>query len=179
MTIVINFCSGPGSGKSTLAAELFVDLKKQGYVVEYLQEYAKKLTWEKEFDLLNNQHHVSYEYYKQIKAICNIGEIDYLILDSSLLNGLYYNAFNVDNMSNVEKTEKRILEYFNEFQNVVFFIERGAYKYEMHGRIQTEEEAVKIDCVVKDILKRCKIQFHVVCVRDNPISEIESVLGID
>ena len=50
-TWVINMLSGPGSGKSTLAAELFVEMKKQGYKVEYLQEYAKKLVWQKNFEL--------------------------------------------------------------------------------------------------------------------------------
>ena len=45
MTIIINMISGPGSGKSVLAAELFVEMKKQGYNVEFLQEYAKKLVW--------------------------------------------------------------------------------------------------------------------------------------
>ena len=66
MTVVINMLSGPGSGKSTLAAELFVNMKKMGYSVEYLQEYPKKLVWQQKFETLNNQHYVSRKYYESI-----------------------------------------------------------------------------------------------------------------
>jgi hypothetical protein len=149
-TVVINMLSGPGSGKSTLAAELFVKMKKMGYRVEYLQEYAKKLVWQKEFDILNNQHLVSYKYYKSIASMN--GHLDYIILDSSLLNGIWYNKNNVDNVSNIEKTEEMILKCYKEFNNINFFINRGSYAYETAGRIQSENESKQIDNDIKDIL---------------------------
>ena len=39
---VINFFGGPGVGKSTAACDLFVAMKKAGYKVEYVDEYAKR-----------------------------------------------------------------------------------------------------------------------------------------
>ena len=45
-TVVINLFGGPGCGKSTIAAELFAILKKQGYEVELVTEYAKDKVWE-------------------------------------------------------------------------------------------------------------------------------------
>ncbi len=115
MTWVINMISGPGSGKSTLAAELFVYMKKRGYKVEYLQEYAKKLVWRGKLHILDNQHIVSYKYYRSIKAIYDCEDVDYVILDSSLLNGLYYNTLEA-NLSNKKKTAIKILEYYNELR---------------------------------------------------------------
>ena len=148
-TYVINMLSGPGSGKSTLAAELFVHMKKLGYHVEYLQEYAKKLVWQKKYEILNNQHLVSYKYYQSIKAMD--GCVDFIILDSSLLNGIWYNRHNDDNLSNVEKTENLILKYYNNFSNLNFFINRGSIEYETAGRLQSEDESKKIDLDLKYI----------------------------
>lgn len=150
-TYVINMLSGPGSGKSTLAAELFVNMKKRGLKVEYLQEYAKKLVWQKDFEMLNNQHLVSYKYYKSIAAMK--GCVDFIILDSSLLNGIWYNRNNTENLSNIEKTDDMIIKYYNEFKNINFFINRGIYQYENNGRIETEEQAKTIDQDIKNILK--------------------------
>ena len=176
MTKIINFFSGPGSGKSTLAAELFVYLKKQNRNVEYLQEYAKKLVWTKKFEILNNQHLVTYKYYESIKAIDSVEEIEYIILDSSLLNGLWYNRNNLDNLSNIEKTEKLILQYYNEFDNINFFIGRGQHEYNTNGRMQTEDQALAIDSGLRDILNHHKINYHTVEI-DSP-TLIEDILKI-
>ena len=42
-TIVINAFGGPGSGKTTACFQIACELKKKGYVVEYVPEYAKEL----------------------------------------------------------------------------------------------------------------------------------------
>ena len=173
MPKIINMISGPCSGKSVLAAELFVYMKKQGIHVEYLQEYAKKLVWLKDFDMLNNQHLVSYKYYKSIKALSECKDIEYIILDSSLLNGLYYNRNNMDNLSNVEKTESQILKYFREFENINFFVKRGKYEYEQAGRIESEQESKSIDIHLEKILTHYSIPYNVI-----QIGEIETIPNI-
>lgn len=167
MPKIINMISGPCSGKSVLAAELFVHMKKQGFHVEYLQEYAKKLVWLKDFDMLNNQHLVSYKYYKSIKALYECKDLEYIILDSSLVNGLYYNRNNLDNLSNVEKTETQILKYFNEFDNVNFFVKRGTYEYEQAGRIESEQESRSIDIHLEKILTHHSIPYNTIQIGDS------------
>jgi broad-specificity NMP kinase len=64
-SIVINLIGGPGCGKSIMAMQLFIKLKILGYSVEYVSEYAKKLTWTKNYDGLNNQYMLT-----KISTIC-------------------------------------------------------------------------------------------------------------
>lgn len=155
---IINFVAGPSIGKSIFTSLIFADIKMRGYSSEIVPEFAKKLVWAKEFELLNNQYFVSNQQYKDIKAVN--GHIPYIVTDGSLLHGLVYNRNNPENTSNIEKTEKAILKWYSEFNNIVFFLERNPdVKYEQEGRIQTEEEAIQIDFLLKDILKEFNIPF--------------------
>ena len=176
MTWVINMISGPGSGKSTLAAELFVYMKKRNYKVEYLQEYAKKLVWTKQFHMLDNQHIVSYKYFTEIKSMYDCDEVDFVILDSSLLNGIYYNRYNPNNLSNVEKTEAMIIKYYNNFQNFNVFVNRGDdYKYENAGRIQNEEESIVIDKYLKNTLEKIDIKLNFIKINIKTNEAVENL----
>jgi len=172
MTIVINMLSGPGSGKSVMAAELFVKMKKLGYSVEYLQEYPKQLVWQKKFDQLNNQYYVSLKYYESIFSM--IGHVDYIILDSSLINGVWYNENNVNNVSNVVKTRKMILEKYKEFKNINFFIIRGDYEYQSEGRIESKETAEQIDHEILQILQLENISY--VSIHNNNSNDMLNII---
>jgi hypothetical protein len=156
-TYIINLVSGPSAGKTTLAAYLFYKMKMHGLSVEFVQEYAKTLVWQEDFDTLNDQYFVSTAQYRLFKPLN--GLVDFIITDGSLLHGLYYNRFNPDNTSNIDKTELKILQMFNEFENINIFLERGSYKYETAGRLQTEEVAIQIDTVLKHLMAYNKIDF--------------------
>lgn len=173
-TYVINMLSGPGSGKSTLAAELYVTMKKAGFNVEFLQEYAKQLVWQKEYEILNDQYFVSKKYYESIKAMES--HVDFIILDSSLLNGLWYNRHNPDNESNIQRTEQHILKYYSEFNNCLFFIKRGAYMYEKEGRIQTEDESIQIDQEIRDLMAEKGFVYHEIDMKQD--DTIECMLNV-
>ena len=158
-TYLINFISGPSSGKSCMAALVFAKLKIKGYIAEYVQEYAKILVWTKDFDTLNNQYYVTKKQYELFKEIS--GNVDFIVTDGTILHGLYYNRHNKDNISNIEKTEKLILEKNNEFNNINIFLDRGNIKYETQGRIQTEDEAKEIDIILKHMLKQNGISYKI------------------
>jgi broad-specificity NMP kinase len=87
-TLIVNFFGGPGTGKSTFASGVFSKLKHLNYNVEYVQEFAKKLTWEKNNLALDNQFYVSgtQSYFQNML----IGQVDAVITDSPLLIGLLY-----------------------------------------------------------------------------------------
>ncbi|VBB19045.1 AAA domain protein [Yasminevirus sp. GU-2018] len=158
-TYIINLIGGPGCGKSVLAAKLFIELKLRNYSVEYVAEYAKMLTWTKDFESLNNQYMLTKKQFDLFKKID--GAVDFIITDGPLVHGLYYNRHNRDNTSNIDKTEDFILKCHSEFRNINIFLKRGEFAYEKAGRIQTEEQAQEIDVVLKHVLKQNSVPFTV------------------
>lgn len=156
-TYIINLIGGPSCGKTTLCALLFAKLKMKKFVAEYVQEYAKNLVWTKDFDTLNNQYLVTKTQYNLFKQIN--GTVDFIVTDGCLCHGLYYNLYNKDNISNVQKTQQYILDCFNEFNNINIFLERGEFEYETQGRLQTEDESKDIDVILKHLLKQSNIDF--------------------
>ena len=157
MTIIINFVGAPSSGKTTLCSLLFGCLKLSGMSVEYVPEYAKQLVWTEQFELLNNQHYVSKKQYDLFKSM--LGKVDIVVTDGSLAHGLYYNRYNQDNTSNVEKTEMQILKWMREFDNMFFFVERQGFDYEQVGRVQTEKEAEHVNSTLQTILKKHQFEY--------------------
>ena len=156
-TYVINIIGGPGVGKTTFNALIFANLKMLGYVCEYVQEYAKKLVWTKDFDTLNNQYYVSKYQYDLLNEIN--GHVDFIITDGPLVHGLYYNKYNKDNTSNIDKAESFILASHSKFNNINIVLDRVERPYEVDGRIQTEEEAKGIDSVLRHLLEINNIQY--------------------
>ncbi len=158
-TFIINLIGGPGCGKSTLSALIYAKLKVHDnrYVVEYVQEYAKHLVWTKNFDVLNNQYYVTQHQYKLLKQMN--GEVDFIVTDGPICQGLYYNKHNKDNISNINKTEKLIINSHNEFNSINIFLKRGTFEYEAQGRLQSEEESREIDVILKHLLKQNSIGF--------------------
>lgn len=108
----------------------------------------------------------------------------FLRADGSLLHGLYYNRWNDQNLSNIDKTESAILGWWKHFTNVVIFLERGDSKpYETAGRYQTEREARQIDHVLKHTLDKQHVEYNCISAFDKKAivkhvsSELEKVLG--
>jgi len=158
MTKIINIIGGPCAGKSTLASYLFFVMKKLDLNVEYVQEYIKNLIYNEQFDKLNDQYMVSYNQYKSIKVLQN--KLDYVILDTSLLSQIYYNETNINNVSNVEKTKENILKWYNEFENINIFLNRGNIKFEKFGRIHDREESLNIDNKLKELLNFYNFDYY-------------------
>ena len=158
MTKVINFIGGSGCGKSLMAALTFAELKMKHLKTEYVQEYAKMLVWQQKFEELDNQYQVSTEQYRMIKAVD--GSVDYIICDSPLLVGLFYNRYHPTNVCNVKKTENMLLSKMSEFNNIYIYLERNPeFPFEKEGRMQNEDESKKIDIMFKNLLDEFNLPY--------------------
>lgn len=156
-TITVNLLAGPGSGKSTIAAGLFHELKMKSFECELVTEFAKYLTWEENFTALEHQYYVTAKQMHREYVVH--GKVDVLITDSPTIIGLlYYKEPNVEIKTHFENF---VVSSFKSKRNLNFFLERKK-KYNPNGRNQTEEEAIKIDEVTKQLLTNWNIPFETI-----------------
>jgi hypothetical protein len=142
---VINLYGGPGSGKSTTAALVFARLKQDGFNVELVREYAKDVVYEQRYNLLKHQLYITAKQYKRLKDIQDYGKVKLVITDSPLLLGEYYGR----DLKYVESFVDIVDHLYSEFENYDIIVNR-VKPYETSGRMQTLEEAKKIDEFFKD-----------------------------
>lgn len=150
-TLVINLIGGPGSGKSTTASGIFYTLKKMGINCEMALEFAKDKVWEESYKILDDQFYIFGKQYHKLFRLN--GKVDVIITDSPLVISMLYN-----------KTPSKyfndfVLEQFNTFYNLTFFLNRPK-NYQEEGRIQTKKESEVLDNVLKDILHKNNVYFH-------------------
>ena len=110
---VINLIGGPGTGKSTAMAGIFYNLKKLGINCEMVTEYVKDKVWGEEFKTMDDQLYCSAKYYHKIWRVAD--KVDYVITDSSLLTGIFYNKEPSDNFTNL------ILFFISYLETIHFF----------------------------------------------------------
>lgn len=151
-TRVINLIGGPGSGKSTTAAGLFYALKTKGYDCEMVLEFAKDKVWEETVKTLDDQIYIFGKQYHKIWYLNN--KVDYIITDSPLLLSSYYNQIESDYFNDF------IIEQFNRFDNLTFFIKRNEDHYEQNGRLQNLNEVKEIDIKLRMLLENNDIDYY-------------------
>lgn len=150
MAIVVNLFAGPGVGKSTNAAKIFAELKMKGVNCEMALEFAKDKVWEESFRTMDDQIYI---FGKQFHRIWRLKDkVDVIICDSPLPISIVYDK------ENSNAFHQLIMEQFNKFHNLNFYLKRSA-AYQQEGRIQTEEEARKVDKIVENVLADYKIPF--------------------
>jgi RecA/RadA recombinase len=155
---VINLFGGPGSGKSTLAASIFCELKKRGYSAEIPSEYAKKLVYTGRAQCLRDQLYLLGKQNNKLEMLR--GKVDYVIMDSPLPLCLLYKPSDY-----YQSFDKLLMEVFNSYDNVNFFIRRS-HAYEQSGRYQNEEEADQVSLNTLEMLSLNDIKYTTVSTCD-------------
>jgi hypothetical protein len=143
-TLVVNLFSSPGTGKSMMMHGILFELKMRGIDCEMSPEYAKELVWKRAYNALSNQMGVAGE---QLQRLMDLdGKVDVIVTDHPYLFSLYYGQHEPKQFNGL------IVEHFNAFNNLNFFLERKEGKYNDNGRLQTEEESLMINDVLKKIV---------------------------
>jgi len=167
MAIVVNLFAGPGVGKSTNAARIFAELKMLGINCEMALEFAKDKVWEESFRTMDDQIYI---FGKQFHRIWRLKDkVDVIICDSPLPISIVYDK------ENSEAFHELIMEQFNKFKNLNFYLKRSS-EYQKEGRLQTEEEAKKIDEIVRNVLVNYKIPFMTLDIDNSAKSIVEIVV---
>lgn len=175
--IVINLIGGPGVGKSTIASGIFYRLKKVGVNCELALEFAKDKVYEESFKTIDDQIYIFAKQYHRLWRLKD--KVDVIITDSPLLVSMHYMK---------EKSKyfnDFVVEQYKKFDNLLYFIERGNDVYHPEGRMQTEEEAKRIDTDMKNVLSafannediieyKCIERFEAV---DTIVSEVLALLS--
>ena len=149
-TKVINIIGGPGCDKSLFSAAIILNLSLRHKTVEHIPDYAKSLVWQKDFEALKNQYQIAQRQYDMISMMD--GQVQYLVTECSLPQVLYYNAHYADNICDVAKTRLKILDWYKQHNNINILVARGDKKYIHTGRFQDEEQAIRIDKVLRELL---------------------------
>lgn len=152
---VINLFGSSGAGKSTQALGLAYELKKRGIKCEYISEYAKELVFSGCSHLLTqNQLFVFSEQLRRMNTLRNT-EIQYLVVDSPLLLGLFYGKkYNTTS----RELNSLIINEFNTYDNTNIFLTRTA-PFEQFGRVQQEEESNQDSLDLKQLLLDNHVHF--------------------
>lgn len=138
-----------------MAAGIFHHLKMRGWDSELVTEYAKFVTWEKNWTALANQFYVTAK--QMHREFVVLGQVDVLITDSPLLIGLMY--YKEDNQKLQESYEQFIVETFKSRNNINIFIDRKK-SYNPNGRNQTLDEAKEIDDNIKALLDKHGLDYY-------------------
>ena len=149
-TKVINLFSGPGVGKSTLAAELFFLMKKRHMDVELVREYIKDWVWDGRKPNKYDQIYILGKQSRKESLFYN--KIDYVVTDSPMLLGPFYEQRNIGRsitlpsvLEFIKFAEENGVKYYN------YLLERIT-PFNPKGRYQTEKEAKEIDVELKSWL---------------------------
>lgn len=167
MTKVINIFGAPGSGKSTLAFGLMYYLKMKGKECELAHEYVKEQLYAGNPYPFHDQ---LYTYAKQNKKLRQLnGKVDYIITDSPSVQCVAYVE------TEPEIYPQMALEYFNQYDNLNFFITR-THKYQPSGRNQTEEQAAKVGEIILSMLNNLNIEYTILPANE-ALSKILEIIG--
>ena len=176
---VINLWGGPGTGKSTTAAELFVKLKKQNVNVELVTEYAKDLTYEQRYNVLEEDQ--LYILTKQFRRLYRLRKsVDIVITDSPLLLGCVYFTYNDNQPLDYDLFEELSFHLNDNFINYHIVLNGlDNLVYSEIGRNQTLEEAKALDDSIFDFLIDTRIQFKELSIpNDNLFEEIMNYVSL-
>lgn len=156
MTTYINLFGGPGVGKSTVAAGLFHFMKRNGYDVELVTEFAKDLVWEDRTATLQIQPYVSMKQFRNLARLK--GKVEYVITDSPIIkDSVYARRFAPELPQSYHELLNFLHLYLGDSINILL---NRTHSYDTNGRLQTQAEAEELDEDLKLLLELYDIDYY-------------------
>lgn len=152
--LVVNLFGAPSAGKSAIACGLFEHLKIYGFRCEISMEYAKRLIRHAREKELLNQSYVTNKQYHKLFMMKMAGDVDIVVTDAPIPLGLAYAP-----ESYPRWYSEMVWDFYNQNDNVNYFLHRGDGEYKSDGRQQDEYEADAIAVKIKNILSTQQIKW--------------------
>lgn len=173
--IVLNYYGGPAVGKSYQSAVSYTLLKKKGYRVELVGEYAKELIYEQSLVNIHDQLYLFAEQSHRLRRLDRSG-IEIAVCDSPLLLNIIYNQ-----SEDKDIFDKLVLNEYNKYSNFNYLIQRNKLFYVGTDRIHSYKESAEKDKEIKGLLEKYKIDYSDLNWKDEtiPVEDIEKVINID
>lgn len=176
-TVVINAFGGAGAGKTTACLGIVEELKKKGFIAEYVQEYAKDLVWEENWEMLDGSQKHQFEILKeQMKRMDRLyGKVDFIVTDAPILLNKVYNK------ELTPEYESMLQQINGQYANFNFVVERNPENFEQQGRMQNLKESMQKDNEIKEMLKTHGLYFgtynhkRVPMVIDNAVTTLQKL----
>lgn len=132
-------------------------MKKKDIKVEFTTEYAKELTFGKDYTKLSDQLLILGEQHHRMFRLT--GQVDFIIHDSPFIMGVVYILDDPHLPKDIYV--QLVLSMFNSYENMNIFIERDTenIQYQEYGRRQNLQEAIQKDNEIKDLLDEHKIDY--------------------
>lgn len=139
---VVNLYGAPGVGKSVTAAGLYNLMSMRGHKVELVTEFAKDLTWGKNWLALDHQLSILAEQDRRLRVL--EGQVEYAITDSPLPTGIAYMGAEYEGW-----LDKATWSAYDRYFNYHVLLHRNKeLGYQEHGRNQNLEAAMVLDNVL-------------------------------
>lgn len=156
-TVVINAFGGPGAGKSTASLGIAEELKKLGYIAEYVPEYSKELVWDEDWQMLDgsaeHQFAILEEQMRRMDRLA--GKVDFIVTDAPILLNRVYNKELTPNY------DKMLRELYNQYDNFNFVVQRDTKAFEKEGRIHDLQESLQKDKEIRRMLDQYGLYYGV------------------
>lgn len=150
---VVNLFAPPGTGKSTTGQILSGLLSLQNFKVEYVPEFAKFATWSNNTSALRDQIYMFAKQENRLEVLSR-ANLDFVVMDGPLPLALLFQPENYYSFY-----EPLVMEVFNSFRNVNFYLRRNeSMPYKTSGRNESEEEALKLDGKLRELLARHSVK---------------------
>jgi adenylate kinase family enzyme len=171
MKRVVCLYGGPGVGKSTIAAKLFYLSKMAGLNVELVREYIKDWVWEGRNILPGDQIYIFAKQSRKERILFK--DVDMIITDSPLWISAVYEERNEPPPMVIPLGIQKQLDVAAGFgfEYVHYYLSRVT-DYNPSGRLQTADEAKKIDNQIQSYLDRHGIKYKMIVPGPNSAQEI-------
>lgn len=149
----INLVGASGVGKSTVIDLLCGMLCTAGYATAKVPEFAKAMTWRRDLAALRNPLYMFAQQEAQLEVLRD-RNLDFVVVDGCLLNALVYPVPRM-----LPSFEPMVIEYFNDYENVNFFIE-GVAPFSAEGRNETKEQSDEVARRLLQLMEKHGISYH-------------------